>query len=164
MPGINRDVVVALALLVGCGAFWFASFEIKQVNYGSMQSSVWPQVILAALTVACLALLAQAVLRGSTGGETPDDGRRGIAGWLLRYRNALIVYGLFLVFLLTLEFLGMLLGGILFVFAALTILGRPELGRVPVHLAVAVGTVGTMWAIFTFALRVFLPSGEILPF
>ena len=48
---------------------------------------------------------------------------RGAAfkGWLGRYRNALACYGLFLVFLLTLPWLGMLIGGTLFVFAVLTV-------------------------------------------
>ena len=56
----------------------------------------------------------------------------------------------------------MLLGGIGFVFLALTLLGEPELKRVPLHLAIAVGMVGLMWTIFTFGLGVLLPDGELL--
>jgi len=52
----------------------------------------------------------------------------------------------------------------LFVFFALTFLGSLELRLVPIHAAVAVGTVGAMWAIFTFGLRVFLPEGELISF
>ena len=51
MSRLNRDTVVALALLVGCGAFWVESFSIRETSYGQIQSWVWPQVILAVLTV-----------------------------------------------------------------------------------------------------------------
>ena len=69
-----------------------------------------------------------------------------------------------LAFLVTLPLLGMLLGGVLFVFFTLTLLGPREVRAVPRHAAISLGAVGVMWAVFTFALRVFLPAGEVLPF
>ncbi|MDJ0896653.1 MAG: tripartite tricarboxylate transporter TctB family protein, partial [Alphaproteobacteria bacterium] len=96
--------------------------------------------------------------------EAEAKTKPGLLGWLDRYRNALICYALFLAFLLSLPVLGMLIGGALFVFATLSALGAPSLRLVPMHLAVAVGSVGVMWAIFTFGLRVFLPEGMILQF
>lgn len=166
MARVNRDVVVALLLLLFCGVFLWESFNIQLTDYGQMDSTVWPRMILGALVVASLIYLWQA-LRGEVEAgaeEVEADAGGGLTGWLHRYRNALVCYALFLLFLLTLPILGMLIGGVLFVFLALTALGRPSVRLVPLHAAVAVGTVGTMWAIFTFGLRVFLPEGELISF
>jgi len=155
---LNRDTLIALLLLVFCGVMISASLEIKDTNYGTMQSSVWPQIVLGVLTVFCLAMLGQSVLKPSVAKTESSAGSGGIG----RYRNAITVYILFFLFLATMPYLGMLLGGVCFVFLSLTLLGEPELKRVPVHLAIAVGTVGLMWAIFTFGLGVLLPDGELL--
>lgn len=162
---INRDIIVALCLLVFCGTFIAASFDIEVTDYGTIQSSLWPRIILGALTLFSLVLLAQSV-KAPGNPDAPNaatsggDGMDG--GFFSRYRNALLIYAIFLGFLLALPWLGMLIGGALFVFVALTVLGAPEARLVPIHLAIAVVTVGLMWAIFTFALGVFLPEGKLL--
>jgi predicted membrane-bound spermidine synthase len=69
------------------------------------------------------------------------------------------MYGLFLI---TLPYLGMLIGSTLFVFLLLNLLGGWNPGRVAVHGVIAVSAMGAMWAVFTFGLRVILPEGEIL--
>lgn len=156
---VNSDSVVAVLLLAFCGIMWNATYAIEVTPYQSMQSSVWPRIILVGLAISSAGLL----LKGALGPRSePDAAARHATGWLRRYRNALLVYAVFLVFLLTLDFLGMLLGGSLFVFMALTLLGHPGLSRVPAHLATAIVSIGAMWAIFTFGLRVILPEGEIL--
>ncbi|UUX51207.1 tripartite tricarboxylate transporter TctB family protein [Nisaea acidiphila] len=159
MGRLNRDTLIALLLLVFCGVMFSASQDIEVTNYGTMPSHVWPQVVLAVLTVFSLGLLGQSVLKAEApGAETAESAPGGIG----KYRNAAIVYALFFLFLFTLDILGMLLGGVAFVFLALTLLGEPGLKRVPLHLLVAVATVGVMWSIFTFGLGVLLPDGEIL--
>ncbi|MDJ0936132.1 MAG: tripartite tricarboxylate transporter TctB family protein [Kiloniellales bacterium] len=156
-PRINRDSVSAVFLLLFCGVFIAASFDIEETNYGTLQSSVWPQIILGALSVFSLLLLTQALRRPPAAGAGG-----GLLDWLQRYRNPLICYALFLGFLVSLPVLGMLLGGILFVLLMLTILGGGKLAQLPLHLGIAVISVGAMWAIFTYALGVFLPGGIIL--
>ncbi len=158
MARLNRDTLVSLLLLVFCGVMISASLEIEDTNYGTMQSSVWPQVVLGVLTVFCLAMFGQSVLKPTIAKSETSAASGGIG----RYRNAITVYILFFLFLVTMPYLGMLLGGIGFVFLALTLLGEPELKRVPLHLAIAVGMVGLMWTIFTFGLGVLLPDGELL--
>lgn len=156
---VNSDSVVAVLLLAFCGVMWNATYAIEITPYQSMQSSVWPRIILVGLGLSSACLL----VRGATAsGHGPATGTGNPAGWLRRYRNAVFVYAVFLGFLLTLDVLGMLIGGSLFVFLALTLLGQPSLSRVPAHLATAVVSIGAMWAIFTFGLRVILPEGEIL--
>ena len=154
---INRDSVSAVFLLLFCGVFIAASFDIQETTFGTLQSSVWPRIILGALSLFSLLLLTQALRNPPAAGEGG-----GALGWLRRYRNPLICYALFLGFLVSLPTLGMLLGGILFVLLMLTILGGGKPAQLPLHLGIAVVSVGAMWAIFTYALGVFLPGGIIL--
>ena len=156
VSAINRDTVVAVFLLLFCGVFYAASFQIKQTSYGTIGAEVWPRMILGVLFVLSSAYLFQSVR------AAPGDAVKHEAGFLGRYRNAFLCYGLFLAFLLTLDFLGMLLGGTAFVFLALSVLGERTPRQLAIHAAVAVVSVGAMWSIFTFALRVILPEGEIL--
>ena len=158
MARLSRDTLVSLLLLVFCGVMISASLEIEDTSYGTMQSSVWPQAVLGILTVFCLAMFGQSVLKPAVAKPESSAASGGIG----RYRNAITVYILFFLFLVTMPYLGMLLGGVGFVFLALTLLGEPELKRVPLHLAIAVGMVGLMWTIFTFGLGVLLPDGELL--
>ena len=158
MGRINRDVVVAVFLLVFCAVFYWASLQIEDMGYETIGSEIWPQLILLILFVLGGSYLFQS-LRDTDHGAGPGGGFRG---WLGRYRNALSCYGLFLVFLLTLPWLGMLIGGTVFVFAVLTLLGERTLRHHLIHGVVAVGSISFMWAVFTFGLRVILPQGEIL--
>ena len=158
MRPVNSDSVVAALLLAFCGIMWNATYAIEITPYQSMQSSVWPRVILVGLGLSSACLL----FKGAAAPRPAAAGNDGPAGWLRRYRNALVVYAVFLGFLVTLDVLGMLIGGTLFVFLTLTLLGEPSLSRVPAHLSTAVVSIGMMWAIFTFGLRVILPEGEIL--
>jgi len=68
----------------------------------------------------------------------------------------------FCFFLSTLDYLGMLLGGIAFVFGLLTFLGGFSLNLIIRHFVISVLSIGFMWMVFTFGLRVMLPEGEIL--
>ena len=156
VSAVNRDTVVAVFLLLMCGVFYGVSFQIEQTSYGTIGAEVWPRLILAVMSVLSAVYLFQSVRKG------PGETARHEAGFLSRYRNAILCYGLFLGFLLTLDFLGMLLGGIAFVFLALSVLGERTPRQLGVHAVVAVVSVGAMWAIFTFALRVILPEGEVL--
>jgi len=156
VKAINRDTVVAVILLLFCGVFYAASFQIEKTTYATIGAAVWPQLILAVMFALSSVYLIQSVRKGPSGAARPE------AGFFARYRNAILSYLLFLAFLLTLDVLGMLLGGIAFVFLALTLLGERSPTSLAVHAFTAVVSVGVMWAIFTFALRVILPPGMIL--
>lgn len=161
MTKVNRDAYVAVFLLLFCTVFLTATFYVEDMGYDSMGSEVWPQLILGVLFVLTLAYLFQSLRKGPD--EAPAQEDRTFKGWLYHYRNALWCYVLFLVFLVTLPWLGMLLGGVLFVFSALTVLGNRTPRDHAIHAAIALGTMTGMWAIFTFGLKVFLPAGVILP-
>ncbi len=158
MTEARRDTVVAVFLLLVCGTFFAASFDIRETSYASLGSEVWPRAILAVLFVFSLVLLAQSLKRRDHGARL---GGGGIKGWLSAYRNALACYLLFGLYLLTLPYLGMLIGGGLFVFATLTAIGRRDLRSLGLHAAIAAGTIGFMWSVFTYGLNVMLPAGEL---
>ena len=81
-------------------------------------------------------------------GYIPVASSRGLSAELWRHVEGL---GAFLA-----------IGGVLFVFLALTVMGERTPRAIAIHLVVALATIGVMWAIFTFGLRVILPEGEIL--
>lgn len=155
---LNRDVVVALILLIICGAFLNESFSIQKPLFEQMSSALWPRIILAPLTVLSFILLVRSMFQE----RSEDEKKGGVGGWLAYYKNPILVFGFFFVFLVTLPFLGMLIGGILFVFVTLSYFGGWSRKQLLLHGVIAVATVGAMWSIFTFALGVLLPQGELI--
>ena len=57
--------------------------------------------------------------------------------------------------------LGSLIGGVLFVFTLMSVLGGWSPRNLALHATLALVTVGGMWSIFTYGLGVLLPPGEI---
>ena len=55
-PGINRDTVVAILLLVGCGVLLDASFDIREPDYGQLSPATWPRTIVGILTILSIAV------------------------------------------------------------------------------------------------------------
>lgn len=161
MAVLNRDVLTAIVLLLVEAIFLQQTFQIREMSFATMGADVWPKTILVPLIICTLAYLAKSVRRGADAPSGSAVAPIGFIGWLSAYRNVFFCYGLFLVFLLTLDFLGMLIGGILFVFLALTAMGGASPRALAIHAVTAVLAVGSMWSIFTFALRVILPEGEI---
>lgn len=164
MGRLNRDSYVAIFLLLVCGVFFWASFDIRQPDYGTLMPSTWPRIILGVLSLLCLVYLVQSLRQPA---EEEDPGGReeerepGIRGWLAHWRNPIACFGLFFLFLLTLPVLGMLIGGMSFVFLLMGVLGGWSRRNIIVHAVIAVGTVGAMWSLFTFGLGVMLPAGVI---
>lgn len=158
MRRLNRDTWVALFLLLLCAGAFAATFNIRATSYASIGAEVWPRAIVALLTALTLVYLVQSLARGPDAAAARPP---GVTGWLRHYRNPLWCFALFGAFLVTLPVFGMLLGGALFVFAMLAVLGPRTPRAHAIHAVIAVASVGGMWAIFTFGLRVILPEGTI---
>jgi len=161
MARLNRDTIIAIFLLLVCGVFIWASFDIRQPDYGVLMPSAWPRVILGALTLLSFIYLFQSLRAGPDEVVFDPDREPGFMGFISYWRNPLICFGMFFAFLITLPVLGMLIGGVSFVFTLMTLLGGWEPKRLVVHAVVALLTVGSMWSLFTFGLGVMLPTGEI---
>jgi hypothetical protein len=157
---LNRDTIVAVFLLLLCGVLFWATTQIRDPGFDQMGADVWPRIMLVLLAGLSLAYLVQSLGAGATG--SADDDTSAGPGWWARYQNPLWCFVLFFAFLVTMPYLGMLVGGILFVFAMMSVLGGWSPRLIVLHAAIAVLSVGAMWSIFTFGLRVMLPEGELI--
>jgi len=166
MQRLNRDSIVAIILLMACGVFIWASFDIRQPNYGVLMPSTWPRIVLAALAFLSLLYLVDSLRNGPalSAEESEDAGpgqEPGISGFFAYWRNPIICFVMFFIFLASLPVLGMLIGGISFVFMLLNLLGGWAPRQILFHAVVAVCAIGAMWSLFTFGLGVMLPEGVI---
>ncbi len=168
MPRVNRDTIAAIALLVITGVFLVASFDIRQPDYGQLSPAVWPRIILVILAILSFVFLIQSLRQGPEDEDAEEEEEEGalteaeaFAEKTHHWRNVLWCFALFLGYLLALPWLGMLVGGMAFVFLLLSVLGGWQPRMIALHAAIAVVTVGGMWSLFTYALGVFLPQGEL---
>jgi len=161
MGRLNRDTLVAICLLVACGILIWASFDIRSPDYGVLMPSTWPRVILAVLSLLSLIFLVQSIKAGPDDRADGADGEPGVAGFFAYWRNPIICFVMFFLYLLTMPVLGMLIGGVSFVFLLMCLLGGWHPKQMAVHLLVALLSVGAMWSLFTFGLEVMLPEGVI---
>ena len=160
MTRVNRDTVVAILLLVGCGVLLNASFDIREPDYGQLSPAAWPRTIVGVLTLLSLIYLVQSIRRGVPE-EPAEKSARNLGEWIAHWRNVFWVFALFLAYLLIMPWLGMLLGGLAFVFLLLNVLGGWSPDKLALHAVIAGVSVGGMWSLFTFGLGVLLPRGEL---
>jgi hypothetical protein len=160
MRRFNPDAVIGCALLVLCAELYRETYSFRVPPFSTMSTGTWPRFVLIILALLCVALLIQSLLRPAS--RAPHEATVDVPKTSRSHRNALICFGLFAAFLVSLHWLGMLLAGIAFVFLMQELMGPRDLKSRVVHLAIAVVAVGGMWAAFTFALRVILPEGVLL--
>ena len=161
MASPNRDTIVAIFLLLFCGVFTWASFDIRTPDYGVLKPSTWPQVILGVMTLLCLIYLVQSVKAGPDEDAADPTREPGLVGFLMYWQNPIKCFVMFFIFLYTLPILGMLIGGVSFVFILMTLLGGWAPRQLITHAIISVCAVGAMWSLFTFGLEVMLPEGVI---
>jgi hypothetical protein len=161
MNRLNRDTVIAIILMVFCGIFFWASFSIREPDYGVLPPSAWPRVVLVALSVLTVLYFVQSIRRTRTFDDSSSTAGKGLKHWFSIWQNPIWCFVLFFGYVSSLPVLGMLIGGVTFVFLLQCVLGGWSPRNLVVHALVALATVGGMWCIFTFGLGVLLPPGEI---
>ena len=161
MNRLNRDTVIAIILMVFCGIFFWASFSIREPDYGVLPPSAWPRVVLVALSVLTVLYFVQSIRRTRTFDDSSSTAGKGLKHWFSIWQNPIWCFVLFFSYVASLPVLGMLIGGVTFVFLLQCVLGGWSPRNLVVHALVALATVGGMWCIFTFGLGVLLPAGEI---
>ncbi len=157
---IKKDTIVAISLLLFCGIMINSSFDIEDPGYQGMKASFWPTIVLCLLSIMCLVMLIKSVVTEAENNLNSND--TNLTNVFFKFKNASICFLMFVLFLAFLDYLGMLIGGVLFVFGLLTMLGGFELKKIINHFIISIITIGIMWSIFTFGLKVILPEGEIL--
>jgi len=164
MNRMNRDAWLAVALLLFTGFMLWASFDIREPDYGVLAPSVWPRIILVVFGFLSALYLMQSLRADpESAPEGEEELPASLMGYLVYWRNPIICFGLFAAYLALLPVLGMLLDGMAFVFVLLCALGGWSLRDIAIHAAVAVIAVGGMWSVFTYGLRVLMPTGMLIP-
>ena len=159
MTNNKSDIIIAVFLLCFCGIMINDASNIRDLGFEGMKADAWPRVVLWMLVVMSSVMLGKSYIQFKTYGHKDNNIFKVN---FLKFKNALICFGMFIFFLSTLDYLGMLLGGIVFVFGLLTFLGGFSINLIIKHLMISVLSIGFMWMVFTFGLRVMLPEGEIL--
>lgn len=162
----NRDTIVAVFLLLGCGVLLRASFDIREPDYGQLSPATWPRVVIAVLALLSFIYLIQSIKAGPSlsSPRALDErapGAGGVFGFISYWRNVLWCFALYFAYLWTLPQLGMLVGGVSFVFFLLNALGGWQPRLLLLHAVIALISVGGMWSLFTYGLGVILPGGEL---
>lgn len=155
---LNRDTAIAIVSLLICGALLISTFQMPAPMFNQMPATLWPRMIIVPLTLLSLILLVKAQITDADE-STPI---RSFSDWFSYYRNPIICFVLFFLFLITMPVLGMLIGGLLYVFITLSVLGGWSPHMMLRHGLISVFFVVGMWAIFTQLLGVFLPEGILL--
>lgn len=156
---VNPDIVISLLLMVLSAVLFLETFGMQRVHLAIVGAKLWPRVVVIVLFFLSSIYFIQSIRSR----RPPEEAAFSVKGWLAKNRNVIGCFAIYGLFLLTLPYLGMLLGGSLFVFATLALIGRRDLRGHLVHAAIAVITIGGMWAVFRFGLGVILPEGELLP-
>ena len=161
MRRLNQDAIIAIILLMASGVLFWATLSIRSPDYGALAPSTWPQVIIVVMAILSAIYLVQSLKQGVDENISEPDREPGLVNWFIYWKNPIFCFALFFVYLFTLPYLGSLIGGVLFVFILMGILGGFAPKSMAVHALLALATVGGMWAIFTYGLEVILPPGVI---
>lgn len=156
---VNRDALVAIFFLLLCAVMYTATYSLPEAMFGQLAPSTWPRIILIPLAVLSALLLVKSQRSGTAPAKGPG---KNVREWLEYYKNPIICFFLFFLFLVAMPYLGMLLGGLVYVFLTLCVLGGWQPRQVGLHAMISAVFVIGMWAIFTQLLGVFLPEGVIL--
>jgi len=166
MTTMSRDTIVSIILLGFCGFLIWAGYQIRDPQFGELPPAAWPKAVTWVLTAFCVVYFLQSLLADRAGRE-PDPiaayREPGLIGWFRWYFNPIVCLAFYFVFLATLPYFGTLIGGTLLVFALLSFLGGVTPRLMVNHAIIAVISVGAMWLLFTYGLRVLLPRGDLFP-
>lgn len=155
---INSDTSIALVLLLICGGIFINTLQMPPAMFNQMPATLWPRLIIVPLAFLSLLLLIKA--QRAEVDETVEV--KSFKDWFEYYKNPIVCFALFFAFLVTMPILGMLIGGLLYVFLTLSFLGGWAPKLMVKHGLLSIFFVVGMWAIFTQLLGVFLPEGILL--
>ena len=160
MNRLNRDTVIAIILMVFCGIFFWASFSIREPDYGVLPPSAWPRVVLVALSVLTVLYFVQSIRRTRTFDDSSSTAGKGLKHWFSIWQNPIWCFVLFFGYVASLPVLGMLIGGVTLVFLLQCVLVGSSPRKLSNYGLVAPAPVVRTCPLFTFGLGFLLPPGE----
>jgi hypothetical protein len=155
---LRADTVIGAILVALLIILFLMSFGLPPAPYGTMGPALFPRVLLIALFPLCAVLFVKS-LRNDL--RSRPEAMRAFAEWFYIYRNVLVSYSLFFVFVLAVPWAGYMVSGFVFLLLMQVALGPKRLGKVPQFLAVSIGVLAGVYFIFRVVLLVLLPEGEI---
>ena len=160
---ISTDTGTGLVLLVFCAIMFLETREIPDPLFGSAGAAFFPTVLLFLLTPLSAALFLHGLAGDLRAWRAPpaDGPRRTLRAWLADYRNVIVCFVLFFLFVAALEPFGYALSGFVFLFAMQVYLGPRSWPKIAQHAVVSAGVVLVLWLVFRKVLIVLLPEGEI---
>lgn len=153
------DRLIAFALLVVCGVFYWLSFYIRKPPFAALEAfgaETFPRGVVIVLAAFSLILL----VRGE-GPLVPRVDRAKLDSWLARYRLPVASLTLFAGYVAAIGFVGWLSASVGYLVAMQLVL-QPRRG--PALAAVAVGSLAFAWALaggFERFLHVVLPRASL---
>lgn len=154
---LNRDFLTALVLLLFSIFMFITTYALPEPMFGQLASSTWPRIILIPMMLLSVILLIQ-----SQKSAEPTAQLSQLIGWVKENKNPLLCFVLFFGFLVSMPVLGILFGGLLYVFLALNVLGGWDRALLVRHALISLVCVTSMWAIFSLVLGVALPQSSFL--
>jgi hypothetical protein len=160
---IRSDTAIGLVLLVFCAIMFLEARKIPEPLFGSAGAAFFPTVLLFLLTPLCAVLFLRGLVGDLRAWGAPLAGgpRRTLRAWLADYRNVIVCFVLFFLFVAALEPIGYALSGFVFLFAMQVYLGPRSWPKIAQHAGVSAGVVLVLWTVFRKVLIVLLPEGEI---
>lgn len=154
------DRSIAVALLAGCGFFYWQSYAIRRPSFAAFEgfdAGTFPRAVVVVLAIFCLVLLA----RGSGALITRRPTRDDLGRWVARYRLPLISLPLFAAYVAAMPPIGWFADTAAYLIAMQLVL-QPRGGR---RLAVVVaGSLAFTWALglgFERLLHIVLPRAGL---
>lgn len=148
------DLTASLVLLGGVGLMYHEMRLIEVTTVHAMGPNFFPAILLGLLTVLALCLAFQSMSFGEK--EAPSDQKStplnmGALTMQLAFVGTLVLY------LAVLPYLGYILGTVLFLTAATTLLGERKLKNIAFYLLLSATVTGALYYIFAELLLLFLP-------
>ena len=89
MGSLNRDTIIAIFMMIFWSIFLWASFDIRIVEYGTMEADVWPRGVLIILYILTAIYLVQSLRAGP---DAEPEEPFTVAGWLRKISQPTLVF------------------------------------------------------------------------
>jgi Tripartite tricarboxylate transporter TctB family len=153
------DLFISLALLVLCASAWPEIWKIRQPSYAQVSPALWTSVSVAVFSGLCLLYFVRSAIRFRAGRLAQVEELP--AYWFV---NPSISVLCFVLFLLSIPYVGMRVASFGFVWVLLILTGERTPRSFLLDTAIAVGFTGLLFFLFSYVFGIVLPTGDLTGF